>query len=261
MQMDKKTIIESGLLEQYLLGDLSVEEQAQVERGLQEHSDLRDHYDLLQEDFRRMAFENAIEPPAHLKNGIEQAISQSAEDVKETPVIPLRKNSYRFAIAASLAGILLLSTVWMYTQWQDAKDSLVTVENETNELRDRIDRLENNYSETQQWLQAINQPNTVQLTLAGNDKLPEATAITFINHDLKTVVLNPNGLPDIGDDRTFQMWADVEGEMIDMGVIPKEKGLIAMKYIEHAESVNITIEPAGGSDHPTVEQLISNAVL
>jgi anti-sigma-K factor RskA len=57
------------------------------------------------------------------------------------------------------------------------------------------------------------------------------------------------------------MWADVEGEMINMGVINNTENLLAMTYIEDAESLNITIEPAGGSDHPTVSRLISNVYL
>ena len=34
--------------------------------------------------------------------------------------------------------------------------------------------------------------------------------------------------------------------------------MLAMTYIDHAESLNITIEPAGGNDHPTVSKLITN---
>jgi hypothetical protein len=37
--------------------------------------------------------------------------------------------------------------------------------------------------------------------------------------------------------------------------------LITLKYIDKAESLNITIEPAGGNDHPTVEKLIAYVTL
>tara|TARA_R110000868_G_scaffold379114_6_gene644835 strand:- start:10 stop:186 length:177 start_codon:yes stop_codon:yes gene_type:complete len=57
------------------------------------------------------------------------------------------------------------------------------------------------------------------------------------------------------------MWADVEGEMINMGVIGKQNQLLAMDYIDNAESLNVTIEPAGGNDHPTVSNLITNVYL
>ncbi len=57
------------------------------------------------------------------------------------------------------------------------------------------------------------------------------------------------------------MWADVDGEMISMGLLPTDKELIALTYIDKAASLNITIEPKGGNDHPTVERLISNVYL
>lgn len=49
--------------------------------------------------------------------------------------------------------------------------------------------------------------------------------------------------------------------MISMGLLPTDKDLVALTYIEKAESLNITIEPKGGNDHPTVERLISNIYL
>ncbi len=82
-----------------------------------------------------------------------------------------------------------------------------------------------------------------------------------MNHNDKSVFINTKQLPEIDKDHDYQMWADVDGEMIDMGVINKGQSLMAMNYIENAESLNITIEPAGGNDHPTVERLISNVYL
>jgi anti-sigma-K factor RskA len=59
------------------------------------------------------------------------------------------------------------------------------------------------------------------------------------------------------------MWSDVNGEMINMGTLGTDNELVSLKYIENAESLNITIEPAGGSgsDHPTVEELVSYVIL
>ena len=74
-------------------------------------------------------------------------------------------------------------------------------------------------------------------------------------------MINTERLPDLDADHDYQMWADVEGEMINMGVISKDKKLMAMNYIDHSESLNITIEPAGGNDHPTVERLVTNVYL
>jgi anti-sigma-K factor RskA len=97
--------------------------------------------------------------------------------------------------------------------------------------------------------------------MKGNELMPEASVISYVNHKNRTVIVNASGLPELPSDKDYQLWADVEGVMIDMGVIPKKSEMIAMTYIEDAESLNITIEPAGGNDHPTVSQLITNVYL
>jgi len=71
----------------------------------------------------------------------------------------------------------------------------------------------------------------------------------------KTVVISTKQLPELDDQHDYQMWADVEGVMINMGIIERNKEMLAMNYIENAESLNITIEPSGGSDHPNVLNL------
>ena len=68
-------------------------------------------------------------------------------------------------------------------------------------------------------------------------------------------------MPKLKENETYQMWADVDGEMISMGLVPTDQELVALAYIDDAESLNITIEPEGGNDHPTVSRLISNVFL
>ena len=108
---------------------------------------------------------------------------------------------------------------------------------------------------------AIVNPDTEQYILKGNASIPEAKIVSYVNHKMKSVVINTEGLPELDADHDYQMWADVEGEMINMGVISKNKNLMAMTNIDHAESLNITIEPAGGNDHPTVARLVTNVYL
>lgn len=258
--MDKSSIKEDGILEQYLLGELSAAENAEVEHALKEDEELRGYFTELENDFERMAFENAIDPPASVK----KSLLNTVVNAKHEKVIPLTtkgQNPYKFMVAASLAAIFMLSSFWLYNSWQTARQEMQVLREETSDLQDRLVGLEKDLKDTEKWYQAINQPNVRQLVLIGNDLLPDAKAIAYVNHETKNVIVNPKALPSLAADKTYQMWADVEGEMIDMGVIPANNEMIAMKYIDHAESLNITIEPAGGNDHPTVEQLIANVFL
>ncbi|MEL6812552.1 MAG: anti-sigma factor [Bacteroidota bacterium] len=257
--MDKNAIRESGILERYLLGELSVPETREIEKILTEDLELKGLFQAMENDFERMAQENAINPPAHIKSGIMNKI----EDGSVTTISPetRKSNNAYLAIAASLALLFGVSAFWMYNRVNDLEDQIRLVEDRNSLLEDDMENLVGNYDEVVKWYEAINDPNAIQLVLEGNNKAPTARAVSYLNHKAKTVILNASGLPKLAEDKDYQLWADVEGEMIDMGVIPKDTDMVAMTYIDNAESLNITIEPAGGNDHPTVEQLISNVYL
>ncbi len=261
--MDRNTIKETGILEQYLLGELSDDQRIEVENLLKEDHELREYFGTIEDDFEKMAFENAVTPPTFIKENIIQSISGPSNEAKDD-VIPIKKSTKLptyLAVAAGLSILFMVSSLWFYLQWQNSQQQLKLVQDQTDDLKDHIELLENNFDETNKWYTAINNSNTIQLVLKGNEISPNSSAITYVNHEEKTVILNSQGLAKLNDDETYQMWADVKGEMIDMGVIPSDQNMMVMKYIDDAESINITIEPKGGNDHPTVERLISNVLL
>ena len=57
------------------------------------------------------------------------------------------------------------------------------------------------------------------------------------------------------------MWAEVNGEMVNLGVIKHEfddkKQLLALPYSDNAIGY-ITIEPQGGNVTPTVQNIVAN---
>ncbi|WP_435625097.1 anti-sigma factor [Flagellimonas sp.] len=249
--MEKKRILEDGLLEQYLTGELPLEDQLMVEKALDEDTSLKEQFDQLEADFEKMAFEQAIDPPVNVKNRLVDSIDKTPEKTKRSPVW----------IAASFALLFGLTTFWMYTQWQKAEQNFNILEQQTTNLKKRLDVLEQEYTLTSTQLSQINGPNVIPLVLYGNQKSPEAKLVAYVDHNRKIVIVNSQGLPTLPDSHTYQMWSDVDGEMINMGTLAPTQELIPLKYIEKAESLNITIEPAGGNDHPTVEELISAAPL
>ncbi|MEM9077386.1 MAG: anti-sigma factor [Bacteroidota bacterium] len=250
--MEKKRILEEGLLEQYLAGELSTDEQLMVENALDADASLKEHFEQLEADFEKMAFEQAIDPPGRVKNRLMDSIENMA--LKSS-------NRYPLWVAASFALLFGLTSFWMYTQWQKAEQNFNTLEQQTILLKERVDVLEKEYTLTSTQLNQINGPNVIPLVLYGNQKSPDAKLVAYVDHNRKIVIVNSQGLPVLPDSHTYQMWSDVDGEMINMGTLAPKQELIPLKYIEKAESLNITIEPAGGNDHPTVEELISAAPL
>lgn len=256
--MDKKTILENGLLEQYLLGELDVDQTTELENLLATNDDLKAELEALEKDFERIGQENAIAPPTEVKTNL------MAYAKGDNAVITLKshnKMKYLFGVAASIAGLLLLGSFWMYTQLNEVQQRLNTVEGNNEELNRTIEKLNNTLNTKETLFATLSHPDTEQYVLEGNALMPEGKMLSYVNHTTKSVVVNTERLPKLNNDEDYQMWADVEGEMINMGVISKSSQLMAMNYIDHAESLNITIEPSGGSEHPTVSRLVTNVYL
>lgn len=259
---DMNEILASGILQQYLLGELEVSDHKKVEGWMETYPDLRSHYQQMEEDLMQVAMENAITPPSQLKDSLLNQITKETQ-TQEKPVVPIsrgRRNSY-LPLVASLAALFLLSSIWLYNKVNSLEESVEVVTEENSTLKTNLEQLNTQFAETDRWYQAISNPDTQPWVILGNDNSPAAKAVSYVNHQDKTVILNTAGLPELDSEHDYQMWADVEGEMINMGVIPKDEAMVAMTYIDDAESLNITIEPAGGNDHPTVERLIGNVYI
>jgi anti-sigma-K factor RskA len=262
---DRDTIIQSGMLEQYFLGTLPKEEMVALEKMLAEDEILASKFSKIEADFENIAFENAVQPPNFIKENLFAALQEDPKIKtlpKEEPLATKSVNPKSLMwIAAAIATIFMVSSFWMFTQWNAAQDDLQVTKQELNTVKEQIANLEGNLKESQLLAEVVKDPNTLQYALKGNDKIPDVLATVYINHENKSAIVNAQRLPALPTDKTYQMWADVEGEMINMGVIDKSKDVVILQYIYEAASLNITIEPAGGSDHATVAQLVTNVYL
>ncbi len=262
MMMDKKSLLENGLLEQYLLGELNANQCEQIEQLLLFDNELKIHCDQLEEDFENIGLENAITPPSVIKSQLLDRIKILHTDAPKVIALNTKNNiKIYLGIAASLTALFMVGGFWMYSQLNEVKQQLQTVETYNDELNTTIEALNTELERTNTFYTGIVSPDTEQYILKGNASLPEAKVVSYVNHKSKSVVINTERLPELDADHDYQMWADVKGDMIDMGVISKDKTIMNMAYIDYAESLNITIEPAGGNDHPTVERLVTNVYL
>ena len=199
-----------------------------------------------------IGMEQAIAPSTAVKIRLKNTIDQTKT---------IKTNWLPLSIAAGFALIFGLSTFWLYVKWQDAESNFNTLQIQTSQLQQQVEDLSSEYKLASNRFESINDPNIIPLVLYGNQKAPDGKAVAYVNHQKQLVFVNPKGLPSLPKDKTYQMWSDVNGEMINMGTLNTDNELVPLKYIKNAESLNITIEPAGGSDHPTVEELVSYVIL
>lgn len=248
-------LISSGAIEQYLLGTLDPAQVPLVESAIAADKDLRQEVEQLEEQLEQLALAAAVDPGEKTKKRIMKKIRRRAYD----------KNLKGLAgvtwMAAGFALLFGLSTLWLYQQQGKQQLLIDQLEEQNTVLSDQTARDQELLQLATQELRSLKDPNTLKYILNGNEKAPGAIAVGYVNHQSKQVVLDAAGLPALEADKDYQLWADVEGEMIDMGVIASDVPTQLMNYIANAESMNITIEPKGGSDHPTVSNLIASIAI
>lgn len=256
--IEKEALIQSGDLERYLLGDLSKEENAQIERAIAANKEIASYVRQREDDFEQLAIQNAIHPNPQIKTALMAQVKASLTSTTATPVISLKT---WLGIAASVAVLFLLTSIWQFSKVSTLESRIVEEAIKTESLSKDLNSLATVFETNTQWYEAIRDPNAEKFRLTGNDLAPNLQAVSYINHKTQSVILQASNLPELEATEDYQLWADVDGEMIDMGVISKNEPMLAMKYIANAASLNITIEPLGGNDHPTVERLVSNVYL
>ena len=257
--MEKEKILKEGLLELYILDELEDTTRQKLEQAIANDSHLKKLVEELEQNFEQLGMDNAIAAPVAVKDNLLKAIVNAESSFAK----PLPNNKYKawFSLAAAASVVLFLNTVFLIVQNGDIKQQLASLQTESQQLKDAQESLRASYNNQGEMLAFLSHPETEQYMMQGNEQQPKAKLVSYVNHSNKTVMVNTSQLTALDDAHDYQMWADVEGEMIDMGIIDLSQPLLAMNYIEDAESLNITIEPKGGSEHPTVANLISNTYL
>ncbi|MER8185886.1 anti-sigma factor [Kitasatospora sp. NPDC094015] len=66
-----------------------------------------------------------------------------------------------------------------------------------------------------------------------------------------------SGLPALPADRTYQVWFNDAGTMRPAGLLPASNGSLLLEGpIDGAAGIGVTVEPAGGSAHPTAAPMM-----
>jgi len=134
---DLKAYIESGILELYVLGDVTPAERLHVEEMAAKHPAVKAELDEIERSIELYAEENAIEPSEQLRNRILGSLLTNFGDDNNFPtrthvqhenVVRMQANTdkgsnfYKYAFAACLA-LLLASAIALYNLYTRLNDT------------------------------------------------------------------------------------------------------------------------------------------
>lgn len=261
--MSKNNIIESGILERYILGTTSAEENSFVQQKCKEFPELNMELEAIE-----MALINYAETSSTLNNVSKDKIKEKvfieigSSTKKETPeakVIPINTMYYRVGIAAS---ILLVVTSLVYNMM--TRDELRAAQKELAKMQANEDSMNNAMKLQSDELMAMDRkmamltdPSTKNVVLNGMNSLAAKKAMVHFNPNTKEVYFNAHDLQIADTSKQYQLWAIVDGKPVDMGMIELNGQNIfqKMKAIDNAQAFAVTIEKKGGNPTPTMETM------
>ncbi len=252
--MNVQDYISSGIVESYVLGLASPEEQAEFERMCKQHAEVSQARIDFEYSIEQQAMQNAVQPPPALKQQIMDAVQHSEAKIIHinagAAVIKINWLKYAaFACAILLAG----SVYWNISQY-----------NRNQKLQRSYDEIAKDYDSTAVRLSEIEDeiamitlnPNVKMAAMKGLEPSPASFATVYWDTTTKDVYLLVNNLPKPANDKQYQLWALFDGKPIDVGMIDNDsftgqkKLLLQMKNVNGAQAFAITLEKKGGNPTP-----------
>jgi anti-sigma-K factor RskA len=267
---DLKAYIESGILELYVLGDVTPEEKLQVEEMAAKHPAIKAELDEIERSMEAYALENAIEPAEHLRDRILNSLvtnladdstfdkapeKHSAKVVTMTP--PKSNNFYKYAFAACLALLLasVAALVSTYSKLQDSNTKIASLQSSNSQFAKTASFREGE-------LEVLRDASFKFVKMQGLPKFSQSKMTVAWSPVKKKVWIDLKTLdvPTNDNAHQYQLWALVGGKTVDLGVFDKTAAdtsdMKEMKSTAFADAFAVTLEKRGGSVKPTIDQMV-----
>jgi len=258
--LEKQDIISSALLEMYVLGVASQEENAQVKHWRVQYPEVDAEIKSIELAMESYAMANGVTPSDTVKEKIFASLQPIIQAVKVPPVYPLitpvsEKPSAkivtfsplgRIAAAAAIL-ILLVSNVFYYNKYKNAQGQYAEGQQQLAEMNSHLTDMDRD-------MNIVQSKYSKPVALDGLEAAPDAAAKIFWMKNSGEVYVDPKNLPMAPHGHQYQLWAIVDGKPVDGGMITSKDGknynIQKMKTFGKAEAFAITLETAGGHPQP-----------
>jgi anti-sigma-K factor RskA len=262
--------ISSGILEQYITGQVSPQEKQEVECMSHIYPEIHAELVSMQSALEQLAQAEKKTPPAFLKQQILQSLQElkkeetSFTSQPEQPVanvsVPqnagLRVSYKRWQIAASILAVVTLGVGTLFFQ---KKQAVQNQQIQLAALQSEIKDIAVSNNKLKEQLGVVTNASYLPIALKGiPTKSPESTCTLYWNKANQEVYIAVTKLPVPEANKQYQLWAIADGKPISLGVLEttqQEDPFQRMKNINNAQAFAITLEKEGGVENPTLTEM------
>ena len=257
--MDTTEYIASGTLELYVFGLLNEDENREVKKIADEHEVVQ--AEILSIEKAVINLSHVVSP--HLSSANYERIRQQLieKHVAGTSVVQMQpKRGTASYLGWAAAVVLMFGLAFQYYKYNEATEQIQSVTAERSKFEQLVASLEQKNSEGQTALNVLRDKASNVVPLAGQAVAPEAYATVYLNKNKKEIYVDISGLPKAPEGKVYQVWAlkldpltpTSIGVLSDTG---NTTGVFKVDNNDGAQAFGITLEPAGGSKQPTLDQL------
>jgi len=250
--MDIKTYISSGVLELYVLDQLSASERRDVEAMVMKYPELKKEINSIEESLFAVASSTAKTPRAGLQSQIINSVLAADNNSANTS----KSNIGNWYLGLAFLGFGLAGVFgWLFNQEKKA----VEIQNQEMIIaKDSCDQKDEIIRRQQKMLEDIFFDESQLIPLNGTEVQTNSKANIVYNQVEQSVLLEASSLPPAPTGKQYQLWGIVNGTPVDLGVFDISTDgidLINMKYSDGVQAFAVTLEPEGGSIAPTLEEM------
>ncbi|WP_418263221.1 anti-sigma factor [Flavobacterium faecale] len=256
--MENKEYIASGILELYVYGLLSEAENIEIANKAKNDPELQAEIIAIEQSI--VALSSSFSPFNSIGNY--EKIKNSLGFKKESEVIELEpRRSLSPYIGWAAAVLLLVGIGYQYTQLNVATNQVVNAEAEKEKIEKELNALTLENKAIESSLAVIRDTNNTVVALGGQAVAPESFAKIYWNKETQKVYVDASGLPEPPKGMVYQVWSLKLNPLTPTSIglldnfVANNQRIFAVEATPDAEAFGITLEPAGGSLSPTMEQL------
>jgi anti-sigma-K factor RskA len=270
--VDTKEYKENGIIERYILGDVSSQERREVECLSHIYPEIKAEIEASHEALHNLAVQFKVTPPSDIKEKILSAIQKEKQIDTDRVLLntspPSKERNLKIHSISTpywaAASFLLasFSTYLIFTNFknkQQLQTKTLALQNDKKVLSQQLNLAQSNIK----MLGMATDEHTQKITLNGTEKHPTAKILAFWNTNQHLLCIKGVDLPENDAKTQYQIWAIIQGKPVSIGVFDKKETdtMLQVKYVDQAEAFAVTLEPIGGSELPTLDNMYSIAKL
>lgn len=263
--MDTQKYISSGILELYVLDELSLKERSEVAAYAAEYPEIRKEIAAIENALYLYSLQRAVPPPASLDQEILEKIDQmspkggsSDSGGGTVAAAPSTSSSWLTPLLSALLIGALGWGAWLFSDNSNQEEELSVLNEKLVVQEQECEKIESDNKILEEQLRFIRTASNKIIRMKGTDKSPDAIATVYWNEHAQKTYLDVNDMPAPPSDKQYQLWAIVDGTPVDMGVFDLDLTAAALQEVPHianAQAFAVTLEPKGGSAAPTLTEM------